>query len=181
LFPSISKFEETLLTEVALSHLESFPDSMMRDEDGRLPLPEVLERRIHIGLHNTQTFLFPPIVTTLQPIHSDHVGGDGFEVVFNGNIELEKYVKSNPGYAVVFIVEYRVLLMTTAEVKKSGLSALLEKIGGGGEKKVTNLGVEKVVCVGWNAWTPTGNDCKQMKPSQKQRIELANKDHFSLA
>ncbi|KAJ3416505.1 Nephrocystin-4 [Chytridiales sp. JEL 0842] len=158
LYPSISKFEENLLAQISLSHLASYPDSLPLDPVTRTPpLPEILERRIHIGLHNTHTFLFPPITTTLQPIHSEHVGGDGFELVFNGNVELEKYVRENPGYAVVFVVEYKVLLITAAEVKKTGIAALLEMLKRG-EKKVESLGVEKVVCVGWNAWTPAGQD-----------------------
>ncbi|KAI8617651.1 hypothetical protein BC830DRAFT_83661 [Chytriomyces sp. MP71] len=154
-FPSLSKFELALLSEAALKHFQAFPESMTPDENGNLPLPEIIERRIHIGLHNTQTFLTAPNIITLKPVYSDYVGGDGFEFVFNGNIELEKYVAKNPGMAIVFVVEYKILMMTNQVTqKKTGLGAIIEKLTGE-KKESTPLGIEKIVTVGWGAWTPT--------------------------
>ncbi|KAI9340885.1 hypothetical protein BDR26DRAFT_342199 [Obelidium mucronatum] len=153
-FPSLSKFEDALLTEAALKHYQSFPESMTPDENGNLPVPDIIERRIHIGLHNTQTFLSPPTITTLKPVYSEYVGGDGFEFVFNGNVELEKYVAGNPGIAIVFVVEYKIMLMTSdVEKKKTGIGAIIEKVLGE-KKEPTRLGIEKIVTVGWGAWTP---------------------------
>ncbi|KAJ3031857.1 UNVERIFIED_CONTAM: Nephrocystin-4 [Siphonaria sp. JEL0065] len=154
-FPSLSKFEDALLSEAALKHYQSFPDSMTPDENGNLPVPDIIERRIHIGIHNTQTFLSPPIITTLKPVYSEYVGGDGFEFVFNGNVELEKYVARNPGIAIVFVVEYKIMLMTNdVEKKKTGIGAIIEKVLGE-KKEPARVGVEKIVTVGWGAWTPS--------------------------
>ncbi|KAJ3068829.1 Nephrocystin-4 [Podochytrium sp. JEL0797] len=154
-YPSLSKFEDALLTEAALQHYQSFPQSMTPDENGNLPLPDIIERRIHIGLHNTQTFLATPYITTLKPVYSDYVGGDGFEFVFNGNVELEKYVSGESGVAVVFVVEYKILLMTSdVSKKKTGLGGLIEKVLGE-KKEAVRVGVEKIITVGWGAWTPT--------------------------
>ena len=141
--------------------MASFPGSLIPDENGLLTLPEVLERRLHIALHNTQTFLSAPTILTLQPVHSEYVGGDGFELVFNGNVELDRYIRKNPGVAIVFVLEYKVLMVTKADkAKKTGLGAILEKIGSatsGGDKKVTKVGLEKVVSLGWGIWTPCLN------------------------
>ncbi|KAJ3285151.1 Nephrocystin-4, partial [Rhizoclosmatium sp. JEL0117] len=154
-YPSLSKFEDALVMESALKHYQAYPESMTPDEHGNLPVPRIIERRIHIGLHNTQTFLSPPTITTLKPVYSEYVGGDGFEFVFNGNLELEKYVRREPGIAVVFIVEYKILLMTNdVSKKKSRLGAFVEKVLG--EKREPEMsGLEKIVTVGWGAWQPS--------------------------
>ncbi|KAJ3202533.1 Nephrocystin-4, partial [Entophlyctis luteolus] len=154
-FPSLSKFEDALLTEIAINHYNLFPESMTPDEQGNLPVPEIIERRIHIGLHNTQTFLSPPVITTLKPVYSEHVGGDGFECVFNGNLELEKYV-DDPGIAFIFVVEYKVLMLTNnVEKKKTGLGAIIERLSGDKKEGGGFIGLEKIVPVGWGAWTPS--------------------------
>jgi nephrocystin-4 len=144
---------------VALAHLNAHPQSMTPDDEGNLPLPDIVERRIQIGLHNSQTFLHAPIITTLNPVYSDYVGGDGFELTFNGNIELDKYLRENSGMAVVFVVEYKVLIMTNEEKKmKSSLGALLERLTLSPTTKTPQkIGVEKIITVGWGSWNPMGN------------------------
>ncbi|KAJ3332951.1 Nephrocystin-4 [Blyttiomyces sp. JEL0837] len=157
-FPSVSKFEEQLLAEIALAHVKAFPDSLSVDEDGNLPLPDIIERRVHIGLHNTQTFLFPPVITSLQPVYSQEMGGDGFEYVFNGNIQLEKYFNDDPGLGIVFIVDYKIMIMTDVKSPpKTGLGAIIEKLSGSAtDKKAGKVGAEKVISIGWGFWVPDG-------------------------
>ncbi|KAI9330273.1 hypothetical protein DFJ73DRAFT_631038 [Zopfochytrium polystomum] len=159
-FPSVTKFEEMLLNELAVAHQKQFPGSIKYNDDGTIHLPEVIERRVHIGLHNTQTFLLPPFTMTLLPVYSDASHEDGFEMSFMGNIELQRYFR-NPGLALVFIVEYKVLILTEPETaKKSGFSAFMDRLSGkpSPEKKTGKIGVEKVISIGWGAWTPAFAD-----------------------
>ncbi|KAI8833131.1 hypothetical protein BJ741DRAFT_666768 [Chytriomyces cf. hyalinus JEL632] len=149
-FPSLSVFETALLSDAALKYYQAFPDSMTPDSTGALPLPEIIERRIHIGIHNTHTFLTAPTITTLKPVYSEYVGGDGFEFVFNGNVELDKYVAGEDGLAVVFVVEYKIMIMTNpVEKKKGGLvGVIIDRLTGNGDKKESGpVGIEKIVTV----------------------------------
>ncbi|KAJ1549141.1 Nephrocystin-4 [Cladochytrium tenue] len=154
-FPSLPSFETTLLSELAVAHQKQFPNSIRCNEDGTVLLPEIIERSVHVGLHNAQTFLSTPVVTMLLPVHGDDGGPGGFEMAFSGNVELDRYFRHD-GLAVVFIVEYKVLLLTEPEVtKKSGLSGLIERMSPRPkDQKKEKLGVEKVVSIGWGAWVP---------------------------
>ncbi|KAJ3035882.1 Nephrocystin-4 [Rhizophlyctis rosea] len=147
----ILKYEHALLTNIADAHEEAFPGSLLVTADGSLQLPTIVERRVHIGLHNSYTFLAPPIITTLETVLKDD--GSGSELVFNGNLELSKYMRNVNGAAVVFAVEYKVSMIANVEkAKKSGLTALLEKLGVVAKEGETTAELEKDVYLGWAVW-----------------------------
>lgn len=131
---------------------------MTPDSFGNYPNAEILERRVLVGFHNGLHFIHTPIVTTLHPEFDDEIG-DGFDLVFNGRLELDKYAKDGAdGMAVVFIVEYKVCILTNqpASPKKSGFGAILEKISGPSPNtmEIKNVDVEKDVCIGWGYCSP---------------------------
>ncbi|KAJ3055846.1 Nephrocystin-4, partial [Rhizophlyctis rosea] len=117
----IQKYEQNLLTSISFSHDHSFPNSLTPTPTGTLPLPKILERRLHIGLHNSHTFPTAPTILTLTP-NLQAEDGTGSELVFNGNVELQRYMRGVEGVAVVFAVEYKVQMVVNVEkARKSGL------------------------------------------------------------
>ncbi|KAJ3118181.1 Nephrocystin-4 [Phlyctochytrium bullatum] len=153
-FPSVRKFEEIALNEYVEKFNDTFPETLAKLPDGRLAPAEIVERRLHVGFHNTQVFLSPPVVITLQPTYDDLIGGDAFHLTFNGGIDLDKYLPDDPGIAVVFVMDYRVALKVNQDVAKkaTGLAALMQKLHIGGSSKNPQtpnvVDVERVVTVG---------------------------------
>jgi len=111
--------------------------------------PTINERRIHIGVHNGYTFLSMPTITNLFP-NTTQRKDETSELYFNGNISLNKYCFSDPGIAIIFMIEYR-LLYNAREVektkKKSSSSLSLPDIA---QKNLADSNqFEKSVIIGW--------------------------------
>ncbi|KAJ3219266.1 Nephrocystin-4 [Dinochytrium kinnereticum] len=157
-YPSVRRFEELALAEYVEAFNNAFPDTLAKLSNGTIAPAEIVERRLHIGYHNTQVFLSPPSMVTLQPAYNDDLGGDAFHLVFNGNIELDKYLPGDPGIAVVCVMDFRIALKVNQEVAKktSMFTAIMEKLTGGGNKpqQPNVVDVERVVTLGWFVWTP---------------------------
>ncbi|KAJ3087899.1 Nephrocystin-4, partial [Quaeritorhiza haematococci] len=178
-YPTIQRYEQEMLLDVVRAHIAS---SVLKPKKHHLPnhlaLPTILERRIHLGFHNTFTFLDKPITTTLSPVYDDDLE-DGFNLVFNGHLELSKYVPEERGIALVAVLEYKLCITMPEPVKKKkGIGAIIEKLGGSGTPGIsgpvatggtdatigvepnedstgsTATTIEKNMCLGWGFWIP---------------------------
>ena len=153
MYPTIRQLEDPMLTRVSRLYYEAHPESLV-NLVGDYPKADIIERRIHVGAHNGLHFLGTPFTTTLEPTFDDEIG-DGFDLSFNGHLEIAK-VSLDVGVALVFVVEYKVRVLTSEQSspKKSGISALIEKIGGAAPVETVSAGVDRDVCLGWGFWSP---------------------------
>ncbi|KAL6602616.1 hypothetical protein U3516DRAFT_558860 [Neocallimastix sp. 'constans'] len=141
----LSKWESIFLKRV----YKSLSNSYLLNEDMIISHPTINERRIHIGVHNGYTFLSMPTITNLFP-NTTQRKDETSELYFNGNISLNKYCFSDPGIAIIFMIEYR-LLYNAREVektkKKSSSSLSLPDIA---QKNLADSNqFEKSVIIGW--------------------------------
>ncbi|KAJ3107236.1 Nephrocystin-4 [Phlyctochytrium planicorne] len=150
IYPSLRKFEEHFLSSFLTSLTTTYPSPPPPSP------PRILDRRLHIGFHNTQVFLSPPIPLTLHPQYLDSLGGDAFHLGFNGQVHLEGYLRDE-GVAVVGVMEYKVGVQVWEEKARGGLAGFVERITGGGEES-TWKEMERTVTVGWFVWVPSGFD-----------------------
>jgi hypothetical protein len=58
-------FELKLLEQVRDIFFESNPEELTVGKDGNVEMPTILERRLHIGCHNSHQFLGDPLVINL--------------------------------------------------------------------------------------------------------------------
>lgn len=124
---------------------------MLTDENGNLVLPVVQERRIHVGFHNSKTFIDELTLAHLVPSLDEK--GFGTDLVYHGQLELPSYVKQEWGMALVFMIEYKVRLTVKAPLqRKTGLSALVETFTKAAKEPAEKEFVEKLICCGWGAW-----------------------------
>ena len=136
-------------------YYDAHPDAMQPDEFGEFPDAEVIERKITVGFHNGFVFLETPFTTTLQPVLDEEIG-DGFDLMFNGYLELQKFIKHNE-IPVVFIIEYKLKILTNqiSSPKKSAFGSIIEKISGIHSTETKTVEVERDVCMGWGFWSPS--------------------------
>ncbi|KAL2917974.1 hypothetical protein HK105_202388 [Polyrhizophydium stewartii] len=158
-YPSIEKYEFWLLDRIAKVHFENHPGSLTPDNLGNLPHPVILERRLHVGFHNTRTFLGQPTIVTLKP--RSRSDPDEGRLVFKGTVELDNYVPYDPAMvALVAVMEYKVVLTVNVPVvrKRSGLAGLIDRLASSDSRppEPTNPTdeLEKFVVTGWGAWCP---------------------------
>ncbi|KAJ3389717.1 Nephrocystin-4 [Lobulomyces angularis] len=154
LYPTIRQFEEPLLTKVAKLYYQAHPDSIKLDLDGKPPAAEIIERKIHVGVHNGLNFVHNPFTTTLQPNFDDEIG-DGFDLNFDGHLELSKINTDEKGLVVVFCIEYKVRVQKNepCSPKKTGFSAIFGNKSNDLDMKVVDI--DKDVCIGWGFWSPS--------------------------
>lgn len=139
------------MEKVALVHFEAFPSTFLTDEKGNLVLPTVQERRVHVGFHNSKTFVDELTLAHLVPELDEKEFGT--DLVYHGQLELPSYVKNEWGMALVFMVEYKIQLAVKAPVqKKTGLSAIVETFSKAPKEQPEKQFIEKLVCCGWGAW-----------------------------
>jgi len=116
-----------------------------------ISFPTITERRIHIGVHNGYTFLSMPTITNVSPNPTQR-NDETFELYFNGNISLDKYCFSDPGIAIVFMIEYR-LLYNAKEVDKTKKSnGKLSNASLASKKLSDSNQQEKSIILGWGIW-----------------------------
>jgi hypothetical protein len=143
--PSINDYEARLLEIIALEYFEAHPSSLLTDENGALLLPTITERRIHIGFHNSRVFMGTPVLTNVIPQLDEN--GMGSDLTFQGQVELPKYIAGESGMALVFVVEYKVVITAKAPPeKKPGFFSPAPKT------PTERTYIEKLVCVGWSWW-----------------------------
>ena len=150
--PSIVEFEKRLREKVALTHYKAFPASLITDDKGNIIMPEIEERRIHMGFHNGHNFIGSTVLTNAVPELDDK--GKGSELVFHGQVEMPKYMPKEYGVALVFAIEYKFRLTVLAPLeKKTGLSAFVESLSPkSAGPPLEKTFVEKVVSLGWSSW-----------------------------
>jgi hypothetical protein len=74
--PDIIAFEEKLLETVRDVFFEEYPETTTIDVDGNLLTPVILERRLHFGFHNAESFIGKPSIVSLsQPVIYFNPGG----------------------------------------------------------------------------------------------------------
>ena len=136
---------------MALAHFEAFPSSMMTDDKGDLILPVVQERRIHVGFHNSKTFIDKLVLANVVPDFDEQ--GHGTDLVYHGQLELPSYIPGEWGMALIFMIEYKVQLAVRAPIeKKTGLSALVETFSKAPKEPNEKQFIEKLICCGWSSW-----------------------------
>ncbi|RKO91476.1 hypothetical protein BDK51DRAFT_30914, partial [Blyttiomyces helicus] len=162
LFSDLGHYEELLLSNIMRVYYERHPVLVAPNDRANQPLPELIERRIYVAVHNSRTFITTPVVITLDPVIDED--GKGSELMFAGNLELARFIRHNDAVAIVFGVEYRVALtMTTRARRKKGLGAIIEKLGTGANALVESLEtVEQRVMVGWAVWVPSSTETDLM-------------------
>ena len=110
--PSLLEFESDLLEKILIQHSQTFPDSILADENGNLVSPTIVERRLHIGCHNTYSFTHPPAIISLHASFSS-LSQQGEELdsylSFAGNVGLEHFNRA-PNISLLLMVEYKVSL-----------------------------------------------------------------------
>ena len=157
--PSVEKYEAKLLERIAKVHYDNSPWSLTPDLKGNLPHPNVLERRLHIGIHNTRNFIGPPVVVTLKPRYASEIQED--LLIFRGVVELDNFIENDPQIAVVYVMEYKVSMTVNLPEakKKKGLAAMIEKISPSdsavSEPNQPTEKIEKFIVSGWGVWIPT--------------------------
>ncbi|KAK5666070.1 hypothetical protein QVD99_007683 [Batrachochytrium dendrobatidis] len=157
-YPSIEQYESKLLDCISRVHYDNDPESLTPDENGILPSPVILERRLHIGFHNTFTFIRQPTVVTLKPlVHSDFKNE---QLIFMGTVELDNFVPDDPSVAVIFLMEYKVLLTVNAPAikKRKGIAGIIDKLASSDIKRTEpmqpTINIEKLISTGWGAYSP---------------------------
>ncbi|KAH6599048.1 hypothetical protein BASA50_003257 [Batrachochytrium salamandrivorans] len=156
-YPSLDKYESKLLDRISKIQFDNHPTSLTPDDDGNLPSPTIIERRLHVGFHNTCTFIGQPTVITLKPTTSDYKIK---QLGFMGTVELDTYVPDDPMVAVVFIMEYKVsLTVNVPEIKKrTGLSRIISKLASSdanmAEPAQLTEDIDKFAVAGWCAYSP---------------------------
>ncbi|KAI8853329.1 hypothetical protein BC829DRAFT_440033 [Chytridium lagenaria] len=124
IYPSVRTFESEALHSYITSFNETFPNTLHTSPTGNLSPPKYLSH--------------PPTIIPLHPLYTDPLQGDAFHLIFNGNIELEKYLV-DPNVAVVAVLDYRIALK-----KMLGPKVAVQNV----------VDVERVVTLGWFVWTP---------------------------
>jgi hypothetical protein len=104
MYPTIRGFEDPMLETIARCYYDQH-SPIIRPDD--VQPAEIVERRVHVGVHNGLGFIGTVFSTTLEPVLDDEIG-DGFELEFNGHLELANLCVDEPGLAVVFVLEYKV-------------------------------------------------------------------------
>ncbi|KAI8588322.1 hypothetical protein BDZ88DRAFT_477741 [Geranomyces variabilis] len=120
-----------------------------------LPPPLLVERRLHIGLHNSHTFVHDPIVINLDTTDDDET-----TCCVRGALELERFT-ADPRMALVVAVEYRVRVPCLCAESEGGLFGKKTIVGPG-------EGVERGFMVGWGWWVPSHKD------EQSGKLELSS-------
>lgn len=150
--PSVPKFEQVLLDRIMYHHAQTYPESILTNLNGDLNPPVIMERRLHLGYHNTFTFIHPPHIINIQHIINDPLLDTTLQ--FLGNIELDKYMPNQENVSLVFMIEYKVSLTVNAP-KDPKRWRLLEMLRPSGKEGEMLQSFEKFVCVGWGSWNPT--------------------------
>jgi hypothetical protein len=153
MYPTIRGFEDPMLETIARCYYDQH-SPIIRPDD--VQPAEIVERRVHVGVHNGLGFIGTVFSTTLEPVLDDEIG-DGFELEFNGHLELANLCVDEPGLAVVFVLEYKVAIETCESkvLNKGGIGGIIERINGSGVVALENTSVERDVCVGWGFWSPS--------------------------
>ncbi|KAI9099695.1 hypothetical protein DFS34DRAFT_615582 [Phlyctochytrium arcticum] len=182
----IREYEEELVaallkaqTSSEVGAIATTGKSDAQQQQSQVPPPSILERRIHIGFHNTHTFMGDPIVTTLsspaQPLTSlpftssfpfdlQHPAPDpSCDLVFTGKLSLPTYLPNCPLVALVIGVEYRIFIPTVTEIEHVGF---FDRVFGGKIQRERHGvdGYERRVMVGWTAWIPHIDSTHQSPP-----------------
>ncbi|KND02206.1 uncharacterized protein SPPG_02691 [Spizellomyces punctatus DAOM BR117] len=142
--PTLHQYDAELLH--ALTHMPTLHPHLHPTHK-----PTILERRLHIGFHNTHTFLNP----TTAPLETPD-NDTGLELVYTGTLGLQ-YLH-DPRVALVVGVEYKVFVPTVKEPP-----GFLERVLLGRREVHGMRGVEKVVMVGWMAWVPSRHSGEQAR------------------
>ncbi|KAI9003253.1 hypothetical protein BC832DRAFT_99374 [Gaertneriomyces semiglobifer] len=108
-------------------------------------IPQILERRLHIGFHNTHTFINQTILT-LEP---DEAG-----LTFNGRLDL----KAIGGAALCIGVEYRCQIVRRGQPQKEGWVQRLRSRSRSRGREERDEGEIVDVWIGWVAWIPDAPD-----------------------
>jgi len=115
-----------------------------------ISFPAINERRIHIGVHNGYTFLSMPTITNIFP-NPIQRKDETSELYLNGNISLDKYCFSDPGIAIIFMIEYR-LIYNAKEVDKTKKNGKLSNASLAPKKLADSSQFEKSIIIGWGIW-----------------------------
>lgn len=147
--PSLSKFEQVLLDKISYNHVINFPESVISDMNVLTNPPMILERRLHLGYHNSYTFLHQPIIVNLN---TDNESSD---LQFKGNIELDKYFPNHPDIHIVFMIEFKVSLNVNIPKDSSKWPDWMMRMFNSSAKEGDTIqNIEKFICVGWGTWHP---------------------------
>jgi hypothetical protein len=150
MLPSLLTFEQVLLDRMAYNHAKQFPESKITENDAKLNPPVILERRLHLGYHNTFTFLHPPTIINLQTSFDEN--GVGNELHFLGNIQLEKYFPNINEISLIFMIEYKVSLTVRASTQNSNWHPFKMFDSKNKEDDSSIQNIEKFVSVCWGSW-----------------------------
>jgi hypothetical protein len=136
--PSTSKAETYLLEKVNEEFYKSNPH-LKPDSDK--DSSKILERRLLVGVHNTNNFLQSPQVTVLQKMDNN--------LGFSGTIRLDPFIENDKNVALVFGFEYKVLIAVKEYVEeKTGFTAMIENLVSPIQKEpVEKTGIEKCFLV----------------------------------
>jgi nephrocystin-4 len=150
--PSLSEFEEKLAECIRDSFFNENLDLVTFDPEGNLSVPTVLERRLHIGFHNSFDFIHPPTIVTLQEAPDDEHIENGLQ--FLGNIKLDNFFADDPTVSLVAMIEYKVQIKIRGKVEPKGeFTKFIERFTSpkGGTAEELSYGIERLVNVGWSA------------------------------
>ncbi|KAI8907431.1 hypothetical protein DFJ77DRAFT_543556 [Powellomyces hirtus] len=166
-FPlAVEEYAQALLASVHMAHKQHHPPPKRQNSLTRslsrsrppapLAPPQILERRLHIGLHNSHTFLHDPVIINLDASDEDDA-----VCCVRGALQLERFVV-DPWVAVVVAVEYRVRIPCLCAEEEGGWFFGRKGVAEPGE------GVERGFMVGWGAWVP------EHEAEQQASLELTS-------
>jgi nephrocystin-4 len=150
--PSLSEFEEKLAECVRDSFFNENLELVTFDPEGNLSVPTVLERRLHIGFHNSFDFIHPPAIVTLQEASDDEHIENGLQ--FLGNIKLDNFFANDPSVSLVAMIECKVQIKIRGKAEPKGeFTRFIERFTSpkNGTAEELSYGIERLVNVGWSA------------------------------